>query len=745
MKKLFTFLGFLSISAVTFAQSFYPNNIPLFLNSVGDTLNSAFSGGLTSPQLMSMDINGDGNSDLLILDREGRKLLTYIRKGKGKYIHRPEYEYLFPELQNWATLVDYNRDGLMDIWAGNYSNVDVYKNIGTPAKPKFTKVVETILTFPDGVFQDFNVYSDGNNIPSVVDMDGDGDIDMACLNILGGYIDYYQNVQVDDNLPKDSIAFKFADACWGAMEIGWGNNAILGRVCLKNYRSSNRHYNSSFLHLDMDGDGDLELIHGDASYDNLIMMKNGKQEYSWKWDTIISYDSIFPRNTLPAKVHNWAGAFYLDYDNDGVKDLMVSPQDPRNSKNKDQILYYKNHGLNNKPDFQYVNNTELESQTIDLGSQSSPCFYDYDKDGDKDLLVASGGDMTKTWDSAYTLYVFKNSGTDTTPTYSLADTNLLGLASKKLRWLMPVFADIDKDGQADLLYGSNDGQLGFWKGNGPGLSDVSDFLDSLDFGNYAAPTIALVDGDTLPDLLIGRSNGTISYYRNTGGTNPLFTWIADSICMINVSDSFFDGNQYVKVSEGYAAPAVADFDNDGKPDLAVGALNGTLRVFSDYKNYIKSYPPEMDSVFYNYGSNRGEAKDFGSLTRPAVVDLDGDTYPDFMIGNSRGGLNFYGSVNQFPDSVKQITGLIRADYIYPTDYSFFPNPTHNALSILRSGITNAATIQLFDVWGRPLFAEHIEEGISQKSVDLSYLPKGIFIFRITESSGRTFAGKLVKE
>ena len=57
------------------------------------------------------------------------------------------------------------------------------------------------------------------------------------------------------------------------------------------------------------------------------------------------------------------------------------------------MVYYKNTGLNNFPDFVYQQNNLLQDNMIELGEGAYPVFFDYDNDGLKDLFISNYGNF----------------------------------------------------------------------------------------------------------------------------------------------------------------------------------------------------------------------------------------------------------------------------------------------------------------------------------------------------------------
>ena len=91
------------------------------------------------------------------------------------------------------------------------------------------------------------------------------------------------------------------------------------------FPANQRHTGSSILAIDIDNDIDKDLILGDVSYNNLNLLTNGGNPNT---SLITNVDQNFPANnsnTIATDITAFPAAFYLDVNNDGLKDLIVSP------------------------------------------------------------------------------------------------------------------------------------------------------------------------------------------------------------------------------------------------------------------------------------------------------------------------------------------------------------------------------------------------------------------------------------
>ena len=153
----------------------------------------------------------------------------------------------------------------------------------------------------------------------------------------------------------------------------------------------------------------------------------------------------------------------------------------------------------------------------------------------------------------------------------------------------PAAVDWDADGDLDMLIGTFSGQMFLRtnvgsrnepKFNGDAIQVMASGKPLKETG-HAAPVVVDWDGDGLWDLVVGSSDGSVGWYRNTGSSkSPEF---ASRQILVEPKATGKFQIQYVgdyeETSPGVRAQVcVTDYNQDGKLDLIVG----------DYKNVIKT-------------------------------------------------------------------------------------------------------------------------------------------------------------
>ncbi|MCB0395891.1 MAG: T9SS type A sorting domain-containing protein [Flavobacteriales bacterium] len=571
-RTLFFLSILLSSSLVVSAQIEFSrwNTIPVSEN--GKALTKAWDGGLNYPQFSMTDMDMDGEKDLLVFDRSGNKVLTYIFQGGTDTIHykyEPEYRKSFPPLHDWVLLVDYNCDGKEDIITQNNGSITVYKNVSTSNQLIFTLAKWEVKTkYQSGTS---NLYISSADIAAFADVDRDGDLDVLTFGFGTTTVEYHQNKSMDLYGHCDSLVFEMKASCWGKFEEPDTSNAVNMNINCSSYinppdRSSQkvRHTGSTLLALDMDSDRDMDLMIGDVSNNNLKMLTNGLDTTR---SIITAQDPTFPSYDIPVALDLFPAPFYLDLDHDGVKDLIVGANAMNISEDRKSAWFYKNNGATDAPVFEFKKNALLQEEMIELGREAHPVFFDYNSDGLMDLVVGNRSHYVPVNTHVGSLALYKNTGTASNPAFSLITNDYMNLSTLSLYNLHPTFGDMDGDGDLDMIIGDASGVMHYFK-NTAGAGNTASFSLSeanykgLDVGSNACPQIMDMNRDGKRDLVVGETNGNLNYFINIGTTNvPQFTMNVNRIDWNPAGD-----------------PLVSRYYLSGSPDLSMYVVGKKITI-----------------------------------------------------------------------------------------------------------------------------------------------------------------------
>ncbi len=602
-----------------------------------DVLSMPWAGGLNACQFGRMDLDGDGKKDLLVFDRHGNRLSCFLNKGDNGEIHYVfdnTYAKRIPKLTDWVVFADYDGDGREDIftYSKGWAGIKVYRNVSTE-QVDFELVVSPYLTSWQGGGE-VNLIATNADYPAIVDLDGDGDLDILTFGVLGTFIEKHRNLSVERYGHRDSLVFEKTDFCWGRVAESEESNemyldtCIFGRSLIVN--DDFRHRGATFAVRDLTGNGLPDLLLADVDYPNLVFLKNGGSPDN---ALMVSQETDFPDHE-PANLFSMPLPFFTDIDNDGVDDLLVSPFDPNpmSCEGQRSVWLYLNQGTNHEPDFQLYTKSFLQEQMIDVGTGAYPVFADVDGDGLTDLVVGSIGNMDSTYYNngvlqcrrTAQLTLYKNVGTRQNPVFQLFDSDFGGLSALKTMGLMPAFGDLTGDGRLEMLVGTAEGKLLFFDADFNLLD--ADFLPSD--GRWSAPCLFDVNRDGILDLIVGDESGRLSYYQGYAWEGETrFSFVTDEWGGVDVCDhssSYF----------GYSVPAL--FSKDNEMLLAVGSEQGKLFLF-------KGLTGSLDGIFTDVTDNLADyvcdfENHFGLRSAAAFADLDADGKLELLVGNFSGGL-----------------------------------------------------------------------------------------------------------
>ncbi len=329
------------------------------------------------------DYDGDGDPDLYLGRSTGDDAQTagvLFRNDQGHFAPTSSKAGLVgPDNATAAAFADYDNDGWLDLYVAAAGPDHLYRNLGDG---RFRDVAATV-----GV-----AASAQGHVPLFADVDHDGDLDLYVASPARNRL-YRNNVdgpfdQVADavgvagnNLPSRDVAFGDFDRD-GDIDL-FVINERGGNILYLNLRESKFRDATSEAGLGADSGGAAVAT---ADYDNdgsLDLFVTGSERGHHRAYRNVG-DGSFERDArsgpMIQALSDFRGldALFLDFDNDGFRDLVVAGQ-PATSNGR-AVFLFRNTGAGEFRDASSIlpNNFAAVRQIAAV---------DYDQDGDMDLLV----------------------------------------------------------------------------------------------------------------------------------------------------------------------------------------------------------------------------------------------------------------------------------------------------------------------------------------------------------------------
>ena len=405
---------------------------------------------------------------------------------------------------------------------------------------------------------------------------------------------------------------------------------------------------------DFDGDGDLDLLCGEF-LDGFTYFENvgsrTKPEYA-------SGRRLMNGNRPLTMDLEMIVPVAFDWDRDGDFDLIVGDEDGR-------VAFVENLGqiVDRLPQFAMPRYFQQEADELQCGALSTPVGFDWDGDGDVDIVSGNtsgyieffenlSGPMVASpkWAAARRLEV----GGKSFRVMAGPNGSIQGPAEAKWGYTTLNVADWDHDGLPDIVFNSIWGRVHWLRNIGtrteprlaeaqpievewPGTTPKPAWTWWTPQGQELAtqwrttPVVADWNNDGLLDLVMLDHEGFLALFERSKVDSKSSN---STLRLLPPRRTFLDEKgQLLRLNAGHAGKSgrrklcAADWDGDGKLDLLVNSENA---------NWLRQVQSQDGNWFY---------KDMGKLdsrniashdVSPTTVDWNGDGVPDFLGGAEDG-------------------------------------------------------------------------------------------------------------
>ena len=448
--------------------------------------------------------------------------------------------------------------------------------------------VNAQVEFEDHLVLDSALYVQSPNSVFPADLDGDGDSDVLTSSYFGNKLVWFENL---DGTGADFTLHTISTAVptpWGVyaadLDADGDMDVVVASLSGNNVKwYENTDGNGTFvlkqsiyalsanfvMAADVDNDNDLDLIWSSAS--------EGEMKWIENTDGLGAFGNTVNIETNISRI---PGFYPADINGDGTLDIVSSYSTQEGAHG---VTWYKNtNGMGTFGNMVLISNAVSYVTSVYAG--------DMDGDGDMDVVSSSASDNKIAW--------YKN--LDGIGTFGPQQVlSLTAEAASVVR-----LADVDGDGDLDVIFGSNDDRKIGWFENLDGTGNFSgETLIASHSGDIRDIYFSDMDADGDLDFLTATNgDNNIKLFKNTDGAGAFTSTILTK---------HIDGGRIVFAE---------DIDGDGDKDIVAASY------WDDKISWFKNLDGEGN--FYNSQSIISDT--INGATSVFGGDVDGDGFMDVL-------------------------------------------------------------------------------------------------------------------
>ncbi len=668
------------------------------------------------------DFNNDGKIDLFFAADQGDNKM-FLNEGNLHFKDVTSQTNIIQD-SSWNTgvsVVDINNDGMLDIYI---CRVGHYKILNGKNQLLICKGIKNGIPFYEDEAEKYGLdFSGFSTQATFFDYDGDGDLDMFLLNhsvnhegryaprenFIGTYDSlsgdrlyrndsgHFSDVTKQSKINSSAISYGLGVCVADINMDGWPDIYIGNDFHENDYLYINQHdgtfteeNNKQLKHTsqfsmgvdvaDANNDGYPEIISMDMLPSDPITLKRslGEDDYdNFQHKLSIGYNYQYSRNNLQYNRRNnhfseiafysgvyatdWSWApLWMDFDNDGLKDLFISNGIPKRMNDIDYINFVSSEEVqNNRHDnkveetnlalikkfpeikipnkfFHNKGNLGFEDIEADIKNNlptfsNGAVYADFDNDGDLDIVVNNIASPALLYEN---MHAKKENNSSVSISLKGAENNINAIGAKVILFAnggIRTYEKITARGfqssmEIPMLIGLQNTKIDsaflIWPDNSFQKVQIDSSKKSINFQyqkNLPAFNYAIIK----------------NYYKNE--TYPMVDITAETGLLYKHQENpFIEFNREVliphEVSTEGPALAVADINNDGLGDVFIGSsktFHNAIFLQQPNGKFIKTLQPQMllDSMYEDVDAQ--------------WVDINNDGNIDLVIAS--GGNEYYGN------------------------------------------------------------------------------------------------------